>query len=183
MAAPKRRPIPTPISEAAKSETQMAGREHRYAATLEWTGADTGPTRDYKSYSREYRVLIAGKPALIGSADPIYLGDAKLHNPEDLLLASLAACHMLSYLALCAREKIAVNSYRDAATGTMAIQDGKMRFISVMLRPQVVIADAAKLERARALHTEAHATCFIACSMNFPVENEPVVTVAPISIG
>ena len=155
----------------------MAGREHLYAATLDWTGAKAGPVRDYKSYSREFRARIAGKPELTGSADPTYLGDAKLHNPEDLLLISLAACHMLSYLALCARDKIAVTAYRDGATGTMAIADGKMRFVSVTLHPQVVIADPAKLERARALHGEAHTACFIANSVNFPVENEAVVTV------
>lgn len=155
----------------------MAGREHLYAATLDWAGAKAGPVRDYKTYSRDFSATIAGKPVLTGSADPTYLGDAKQHNPEDLLLISLAACHMLSYLALCARDKIVVSAYRDEATGTMAIADGKMRFVSVMLHPQVVIADAAKLERARALHHEAHAACFIANSVNFPVENEALVAV------
>lgn len=156
----------------------MVGREHRYEAVVEWTGAAAGPTTDYKSYSREFRVQIAGKPVMTGSADPTYLGDAKLHNPEDLLLASLSACHMLSYLALCARDKIAVRAYRDEATGTMAIQAGRMCFVSVMLRPQVVIAEPDKLERARALHADAHAGCFIANSVNFPVGHTPAVTVA-----
>ena len=156
----------------------MAGREHIYAATLDWTGASAGPVRDYKTYSRDFSATIAGKPLLTGSADPTYLGDAKQHNPEDLLLISLAACHMLSYLALCARDKIVVTAYRDEATGTMAIADGKMRFVSVTLHPQVVIADAAKLERARALHEEAHAACFIANSVNFPVGNEANIAVA-----
>lgn len=156
----------------------MAGREHHYSATLTWTGASAGPTLDYRAYSREFRAEFPGKPALTGSADPTYLGDAKLHNPEDLLLASLSACHMLSYLALCARDKIAVTAYRDEASGTMAIQNGKMRFVSVTLHPQVVIVDAAKLERARALHKEAHTACFIANSVNFPVGNEAVVTAA-----
>lgn len=153
----------------------MAGREHRYEATLVWTGAGAGPTTDYKAYSREYRVEIAGKPALTGSADPAYLGDPKLHNPEELLLAALSACHMLSYLALCARDKIAVTAYRDEAQGTMAIKDGKMRFTSAMLHPQVTIVDSDKLERAKALHAQAHTGCFIASSVNFPVENEATV--------
>ena len=154
----------------------MAGREHRYEATLVWIGAGGGPTSDYKAYGRGYRVEIAGKPPLEGSADPAYLGDAKLHNPEDLLLAALSACHMLTYLALCARDKIAVTAYRDEASGILAVKDGKMRFTSVTLHPQVVIADGDKLERARALHAQAHAGCFIANSVNFPVENEAVVS-------
>lgn len=156
----------------------MTGREHIYAATLEWTGAAAGPTSTYQSYSREYRIAFPGKPALIGTADPTYLGDPKLHNPEELLLAALAACHMLSYLALCARDKIAVTSYRDEAIGTMAIKDGKMRFVSVLLRPHVIIAELDKVARAKALHGDAHAGCFIANSVNFPVGNDPAVTAA-----
>jgi organic hydroperoxide reductase OsmC/OhrA len=151
-------------------------RQHTYEATLLWTGASAGPTSDYKSYSREYRVEFPGKAALAGSADPTFLGDPRLHNPEELLLAALSACHMLSYLALCARARIAVTSYRDEAIGTMAIKDGRMRFVSVLLRPHVIITDPAKLDRARALHAEAHAECFIANSVNFPVGHDPAVT-------
>jgi organic hydroperoxide reductase OsmC/OhrA len=155
----------------------VAGREHLYEATLVWTGASAGPTASYQTYSREFLVELPGKPPLTGSADPTFLGDGKLHNPEDMLLAALSACHMLSYLALCAREKLLVRSYRDEAVGTMAIKDGKMRFVSVLLRPHVVIAEPDKLERAKALHTRAHTECFIANSVNFPVGNDPAVTV------
>lgn len=64
---------------------------HRYAATVTWTGAAQGPTRDYRSYSREYRVTVPGKLSLRGSADPSFRGDAGLPNPEDLLIAALSA--------------------------------------------------------------------------------------------
>jgi organic hydroperoxide reductase OsmC/OhrA len=149
--------------------------EHHFAARLVWTGAAEGPTRDYQSYSREYRIEIAGKPPLTGSAAPTFLGDAGKHNPEDLLVAALSACHMLSYLALCTRARIEVAAYEDQANGRMAIKDRKMRFVEVTLAPRVTIA-AGDLERARALHEEAHATCFIASSVNFPVLNTPTVT-------
>lgn len=154
----------------------MAAKEHSYAATVTWIGAAAGPTTDYRVYSREYRVEFFGKPAMTGSADPAYVGDARLYNPEDLLLASLSACHLLTYLALCARDKIAVTGYRDEAGGTVAVKDGKMRFTGVVLRPQVTIADAAHLDKARALHGQAHDACFITNSVNFPVEHEPTVT-------
>lgn len=156
----------------------MTRNEHLYKATLVWTGENAGPTMSYQSYSREYRVELPGKPPFTGSADPTFLGDGKLYNPEDLLLAALSACHMLSFLALAAREKLLVRSYRDEAVGTMAIKDGKMRFVSVLLHPHVVIAEPDKLERAKALHTRAHAECFIANSVNFPVGNDPAVTVS-----
>ena len=71
----------------------------------------------------------------MGSADPTFRGDASLYNPEDLLLMALSACHMLSYLALCARAGIRVISYSDAATGKMAQKNGKIRFTEVICIP------------------------------------------------
>lgn len=151
-------------------------QKHIFSTVLNWTGASAGPTRDYASYSREYVVEIEGKPTLHGSADPVFRGDAALHNPEDLLVAALSACHLLSYLALCARSGIAVVSYDDSATGTMEQQAGQIRFTEVRLRPRCsVIGD---LDKARSLHAQAHEQCFIANSVNFPVRHEPEVTAA-----
>jgi organic hydroperoxide reductase OsmC/OhrA len=82
---------------------------------------------------------------------------------------------MLSYLHLCASAGIEVVAYEDQASGKMAIKDRRMRFVEVTLAPEVRIA-AGDLERARALHEEAHAACFIANSVNFPVVNTPTVT-------
>jgi organic hydroperoxide reductase OsmC/OhrA len=152
-------------------------REHHFAARLVWTGAEAGPTRTYEDYDRTWRVEVAGKPALEGSSDPTFRGDAAKYNPEDLLVVALASCHMLSYLALCARAGIEVASYEDAAAGTMAIKDGRMRFVEVTLAPRVAIG-AGDLERAEALHAEAHALCFVANSVNFPVRNRPTVAAA-----
>ena len=149
-------------------------REHHYAARLVWTGAAQGPTSSYEAYSRAFSVQVEGKPPLEGSADPTYRGDPSRYNPEDLLVVALSACHMLSYLHLCASAGIEVVAYEDRATGTMAIKDRKMRFTDVLLAPRVTIAKGDR-EKAIALHEEAHAACFIASSVNFPVRHEPVV--------
>ena len=154
-------------------------RAHTYRARLEWTGAAQGATRDYASYSREYRVTIGGKPALRGSADPFFRGDAALHNPEDMLVAALSSCHMLSYLALCARDGIEVVAYEDDAVGTMEETAGVGRFVRAVLHPRVAVA-RGDLAKARALHDEAHAQCFIASSVNFPVEHDAVVERAEV---
>ena len=153
---------------------------HRYAGRLTWTGARHGATTSYNSYSREYEFRSADKPPITCSADPHFRGDPALYNPEELLVLSLSRCHLLSYLAECARAGIAVVSYEDDATGTMTIKDRRMRFTEVTLHPRVVIAqaNAANVDRAVALHHEAHDQCFIANSVNFEVRNEPVVTVA-----
>ena len=153
-------------------------REHRFEAQTIWTGAAHGPTRDLATFSREFRVDITGKAPLTGSSAPAFAGDAKLHNPEDLMLASLSACHMLSYLALCARAGIAVLTYEDHATGTLGQVDRTFRFTEVVLRPRVRLAAGADVAKATALHERAHALCFMAASVNFPVRNEPSVEVA-----
>jgi organic hydroperoxide reductase OsmC/OhrA len=156
----------------------MNVRPHRYAARLRWTGAAHGPTTSYKTYSRDYVIEADGKPALRASADPHFLGDASLYNPEDLLVAALSACHLLSYLAECARAGIEVLAYEDDARGEMTLIGGAIRFREVVLHPKVAIADAARVEEAEALHERAHAVCFIANSVNFPVRHEAVVTAA-----
>lgn len=156
----------------------MAHNEHRYTGSIVWTGAAAGPTRTYQNYSRAWRMEFAGKLALDGSADPTFRGDPALHNPEELLLAALASCHMLSYLALCSLKKIEVTSYSDKPEGTMKrLANGQTGFVSVKLCPQVTIADASKLDAAIALHRDAHGECYIANSVNFPVEAAPTVTV------
>jgi organic hydroperoxide reductase OsmC/OhrA len=148
--------------------------EHRFAARLTWTGAAQGPTRSYESYSRDYVVEMEGKPPVAGSSAPAFRGDPARHDPEGLLVAALSACHMLSYLHLCATAGIEVVSYEDQASGTMAIKDRKMRFVDVLLAPRVTIAKGDR-EQAVALHEQAHEACFIASSVNFPVRHEPVV--------
>lgn len=152
---------------------------HQFACTLEWTGAAQGGTRSYATYSREHRVAIAGKPPLTMSAAGVFRGDEALPNPEDLLVASLASCHFLSYVAECALARVEVIAYHDAATGRMEPVDGVMRFTEVVLHPTVVVARGADLAKARALHEAAHRGCFIASSVGFPVRHEATVTEAP----
>jgi len=154
----------------------MMAHTHSYNAKVIWTGAAQGPTANYQSYSREYLVEIPGKPAFRGSADATFRGDPALHNPEDLLVIALSTCHMLSYFADCARAGVKVVAYEDQATGTMAIKDKKMRFTEVVLHPRVVISADSDVDKAVALHKQAHEQCFIANSVNFPVHHEAIVT-------
>jgi organic hydroperoxide reductase OsmC/OhrA len=153
----------------------MAIQEHIYKVTTDWSGGGKSPEFSYESYSREYSITIDGKQNLIGSADPNFFGDASLHNPEDLLVISLSSCHMLSYLALCARSGIRVLSYKDEAIGKMSRQNGKYQFTEVTLYPKVVIEQGGDLEKAKSLHHKAHDICFITNSVAFPVLNEPTI--------
>ncbi len=152
--------------------------EHHFECHLVWTGASKGGTTSYDSYSRECRVDIPGKPSIRATSAAAFRGDASLPNPEDLLVASLSICHFLSYVALCARGGVNVTAYEDDASGTMSRFERGFHFTDVLLRPRVTIAAGSDPEKARALHHKAHETCFIANSVNFPVRNEPEITVA-----
>jgi organic hydroperoxide reductase OsmC/OhrA len=148
-------------------------RSHDYRSHIVWDGNLGDGTASYATYGRQYRVVVAGKPDLNGSANPVFRGDAGKHDPEDLFLAAIAACHMLSYLALCAREGIRVVAYEDDASGTLVLDaSGGGRFEQVTLRPAVTIADGDS-ERAAQLHHKAHEQCFIANSCSVPIRVEP----------
>ena len=152
---------------------------HDYKARLVWDGNLGEGTSTYTGYGRKYRVQFDGKPDLPGSADPIFRGDANVYNPEDLFVASLSSCHLLSYLALCARSKINVVAYEDDASGTMLLKpDGSGAFESVTLRPNVTIAPGGDEKRALDLHETAHDMCFIAASVSIPVLHEPRIRFA-----
>lgn len=148
---------------------------HHFEARLTWTGE----TRDYDSYARTHRIEVPGKPVLTGSSAVEFKGDAGLHNPEDLLVAALASCHLLSYLAVAARARIVVLAYEDAASGTMRLVERRIRFSEVILRPTVTVARGTDLAKANALHEKAHDVCFIANSVNFPVRHEAEIVEAP----
>jgi organic hydroperoxide reductase OsmC/OhrA len=158
-----------------------AKKPHHYQVALVWEGNRGTGTSDYAAYGRQYRVSIAGKPDLLGSADPMFRGDAALPNPEDLLVTALSSCHMLSYLALCARSRIRVLSYVDAAEGTLEFRpDGGGSFREVVLRPRVTVAAGTDVAHATELHHPAAQQCFIAASCNFPVRHEPVVEIEAV---
>src|SRR3954465_62985 len=142
--------------------------EHHYAVDVEWTGNQGTGTSGYRAYGRDHSITAGTKPVILGSSDPAFRGDAARWNPEELLVASLSTCHQLWYLHLCADAGVVVTAYVDRAEGTMIEEpSGAGQFSRVVLRPTVTLAPGADVARARALHHDAHAMCYIARSMNF----------------
>jgi organic hydroperoxide reductase OsmC/OhrA len=151
---------------------------HRYQPTVRWTGDTGSGTSDYRAYRRDHEVLAEGKPPIPGSADPAFRGDPRRWNPEELLVAALAQCHMLWFLHLAAVHGVVVNSYVDNPTGTMAEHpDGSGEFTEVVLRPEVTVTEPEMVERVGRLHEKAHRSCFLARSVAFPVRHEARVEV------
>ena len=149
-------------------------REHTYTTTITWKGNKDKGTAAYNAYARDYEIACDGKATIRGSADPLYMGDAKRHNPEEMLVAALSACHMLWYLHLCAASGIVVEAYEDSAEGLMLTRpDGSGEFSQVTLRPRVAVSAKSDAAEAMRLHTKANEMCYIARSVNFPVHHEP----------
>ena len=109
-----------------------------------------------------------------GSPAPAFRGEADCVDPEEGFVASLAACHMLSFLYCAARAGVTVDSYDDDAEGVMTkADDGKPWVSKVTLRPRVVLADPAQAGKLDKLHHQAHEMCFIARSVKSEVVIEP----------
>jgi organic hydroperoxide reductase OsmC/OhrA len=154
-------------------------RAHGYRVRVAWTGNTGAGTADYAGYLRDTVTTAGAKAELAGSSDPAFRGDPERWNPEELLLASLSQCHLLWYLDLAARAGVVVVDYVDDPEASMVVNaDGSGQFDRVVLRPVVKVANGAHRDRAVRVHERAHEMCFIARSVSFPVEVEPIVEVA-----
>lgn len=157
-------------------------KDHHYHTNLTWTGNTGEGTKTYRSYERSHVINIDGKPAILGSSDANFRGDPSMHTPEDMLLASISACHMLWYLHLCTTAGIIVSAYEDKAEGIMVENaDGSGHFTQVTLKPTITIQSEDLVSKANELHHHANKLCFIAQSVNFPVLHEASYEIAVAS--
>ena len=151
-------------------------KQHPYTSHVIWTGNTGQGTRSFNSYSRTWDIAVPNKPLIHCSNDPLLGGDPTLMNPEDLLVSSLSACHMLWYLHFASDANIVVHEYQDSpvALGTTA-PSGAGHFVKATLKPSIVIEQGNDIDSAYALHDRIHEVCFIARSVNFPVTYEPTI--------
>lgn len=156
----------------------MSGKQHTYECTVTWTGNRGTGTSGYRDYERAHDVGGPhGKPVIPGSSDPAFRGEPSRWNPEELLVASLAQCHMLFFLHRAADAGVVVVDYTDTPTGEMHEDDqGGGSFTRVTLRPRVTVASADMEPQCVALHDRAHTECYIASSVNFAVTHESSTT-------
>ncbi|MDQ2986994.1 MAG: OsmC family protein [Armatimonadota bacterium] len=130
----------------------------------------------YQKYSRDHEWKFDGGAVVQASASPAYMGGEANVDPEEAFIASLSACHMLTFLALCTKEKLTVESYDDEAVGVLEKDgDGKMSVTRVTLRPRIVFSGGdPSPETLDKLHHDSHEMCFIASSVKTEITVEPV---------
>lgn len=153
----------------------MAGHDHTYRSLLSWTGS-TGA--GYKHYDRAHH--LTAPPSVTGlalTADPAFLGDPNLLNPEQLLLAAASSCQLLSFLAVAAAARLNVVGYTDESTAVMPEDDLPMRITRIELHPQITLADTSQTrpteDRLAHLTEVAHRECFIANSLRSDIVVTP----------
>ena len=148
-------------------------KTHDFTAQIVWTGDRGEGTKHYRGYDRTWRIATPGKAPIECSNDPMLGGDPSKPNPEDLLIASLSACHMLWYLHLASNAGIVVKGYEDTPLGVGETGSrGEGRFVRAVLRPKIRVVRGADLVKSDAIHHDVHNFCFIARSVNFPVSYE-----------
>lgn len=146
---------------------------HQYRATTNWKRTSQDFT--YDSYNRAHEVTFGGGETVPWSGAPEFKGDADRVNPEEAFVAALSSCHMLTFLAIAARKRFTVDSYRDEAFGVMERRpDGKYWVSNVTLRPKVSFSGARQPSESEIsdLHHAAHDNCFIANSVTTHVAVE-----------
>jgi len=144
-----------------------------YRATIVWDRQ--GTEFSYKEYTREHVWKFDGGSEVRATAAPQFLGNDALVDPEQAFVASLSSCHMLTFLALAARDNFVVDNYEDRAVGFMERNDNKRLAITrVVLRPKITWgSEPPTQEQLDKLHHHAHEQCFIANSVTTKIEVEP----------
>src|SRR5688572_4939986 len=145
-----------------------------HTANVAWKRGDHEFT--YQKYSRDHEWRFDGGEVVRASASPAYLGGEANVDPEEAFIAALSACHMLTFLALCTKERLVVESYDDNAVGVLEKDgDGKMSITRVTLRPRIVFSGGdPSQETLDKLHHDSHEMCFIASSVKTEITVEPV---------
>jgi organic hydroperoxide reductase OsmC/OhrA len=145
-----------------------------HRAAIYWTRTSTDFT--YDTYNRAHDVAFKdGAIVLPGSAAPAFKGDADRVDPEEAFVASLSSCHMLTFLAICARKRLVVDSYEDQAEGRLEKgTNGRLWMAHVTLRPRARFASGTSVDAATLaeIHHKSHEECFIANSVKTEVAVE-----------
>ena len=148
---------------------------HHYRVTSRWSGSTAV---GYEAYDRTHTVSTTPPTEeLTLSADPVFLGDPAMLDPEELFVIAASSCQLLSFLAVAARARIDVVEYDDAAEGVMPDDVKPMRITQIVLRPRITVRGSVSETRVRHLCEVAHRECYIANSVTTQIVVEPAITI------
>jgi organic hydroperoxide reductase OsmC/OhrA len=141
--------------------TEKRYKSFHYSNNLVWDAARRG------------RTSAPGKPDIEIGSPPEFKGEAGVWAPEEMLVAALNACMMLTFVAFAQGKKLAFVAYESAAEGLLENVDGKYRIVEVSVQPIVVLSSEADIAAARTIMAEVKANCFISNSITADVKLTP----------
>ncbi|NMO18361.1 OsmC family peroxiredoxin [Pyxidicoccus fallax] len=136
---------------------------------LRWEGSTAS------EYTRDAVASTEGKQDIAVSAASSYGGNDARWNPEDLFGASLATCHMLTFLSLAKKVRLDVRGYEDHTTVTIDTVEKVTRVTKVRLAPTIRVAPGTDVAKVREMFEKAHKYCFIGQSVTSEVLMEPTI--------
>lgn len=159
--------------------TKTPSGEHLFTVDVDWTGNLGTGTSGAREYARTHTISSEAVSIIDASAARVFHGDSERWNPEQLLLAAVSQCHMMTYFYLATQSGIVVTEYTDHATGIVRMDADGIggQFSGIELRPCTTVSQESDLEIARSPHARVHELCFIARSISVPITYQPQITV------
>lgn len=144
-----------------------------FTASVSWH-LQPGEEFDFQHYHKDHEWTFGGGEVVPASASPDFGGTASRVNPDEAVVAATASCHMLTFLAIAAKNRLRVISYIDQPEGVVARnEEGRTAITRIELRPRVVFDGEVTPEQLRRLHDSAHRNCFVANSLRAEVVVNP----------
>lgn len=138
---------------------------------LHWHRAT--PVLQTGKYSNAHTVQYNDSHGVQVDAAPDWGGDPGHTNPEQALASALSSCHMMTFLALCAKAGWPVATYHDHAVAHLGKNaKGLMSVTRIDLHPVVRFDTGFSVEpvELEQMQDRAHRYCFIANSLAESVE-------------
>jgi len=147
-------------------ENKKGYKVFRFESDVRWT------------QERECAISAPGKPELAISSPPEFQGTPGLWSPEDMFVAAVNVCTLMTFLAYSHRKNLALVGYECSVEGTLEYSNGKYRFTEITLHPHLALKSQEDIERARAILLDAHSNCLISNSIVAQVKIFPDFHVA-----
>lgn len=154
------------MTETSPPKPAVRRKSFTYNTGITWVGGRAGITRS------------GDKVAFRTASPPEFKGEEGVWTPEDLFVAAVNSCQLMTFVSFAMKLGLPVASYESEAEGLLEFVDGGYRFTKVFVRPRVVVSDASAVEAVTKALADAHDACLVARSVVSEVLLEPTVEVA-----
>ena len=142
---------------------EVRSKVYTYRTSVKWTEQRKGV------------ISSAGKPDIQVATPPEFKGHDGIWSPEDLFVASVNTCVMMTFLAMAERAGLAFTSYESAAEGKLELVEGKLQFTAVTLKPTITLPANADAVKAKELIEKAETNCLVSNSIKAKVSLEATI--------